>query len=85
MKNDMGGAALMANLFMALVKSGYDKPLALAIPACENLIDGRSMKPGVVVTSHRGRRVVIEHTDAEGRLILADAISYANELYINLG
>lgn len=81
MKNDMGGAALMSQLFMSLVKSGYDKPLLLVIPCCENLIDAKSMKPGVVVRSHKGLKVFIEHTDAEGRLILADALSYASKRY----
>jgi leucyl aminopeptidase len=76
MKNDMGGAGLMAQLFMGLVKSGYDKPILLAIPACENAIDSRSMKPGAIIKSRKGKTVIIEHTDAEGRLILADAMSY---------
>ena len=80
MKNDMGGAGLMANLFMALVKAGYDGPLALVVPACENLVAKGAMKPGAVVTSRSGKKVFIEHTDAEGRLILADAIDYACDL-----
>ena len=77
MKNDMGGAAVAAALFRALVRSNYSKPLALVIPACENLIDSRAMKPGCVVKSRAGKTVTIEHTDAEGRLILADALDYA--------
>ncbi len=81
MKNDMGGAALMSQLFMALVKSGFDKPLLLVIPCCENLIDAKAMKPGTVVQSHKGLKVFIEHTDAEGRLILADALSYASKRF----
>jgi leucyl aminopeptidase len=81
MKNDMGGAALMSQLFMALVSSGYTKPLVLVVPACENLVDANSMKPGTVIKSHHGEKVLIEHTDAEGRLILADAISYAQKAY----
>jgi leucyl aminopeptidase len=79
MKNDMGGAGLMIQLFMALVESGYDGPLALAIPACENLIAERSFKPGAVIRSYAGKKVIIEHTDAEGRLILADALHYAQK------
>ena len=79
MKNDMGGAALMAALFMGLVRSGYAGPLCLVIPACENLVDGAAMKPGSVIRSRSGRDVFIEHTDAEGRLILADAISYGSD------
>ena len=81
MKNDMGGAALMSNLFMALVTSGYAGPLALAVPACENLVAQESMKPGTVLKAYNGKKVFIEHTDAEGRLILADALSYANEQF----
>ena len=81
MKNDMGGAALLSQVFMALVESGYDRPLALAVPACENLVAQNSMKPGSVVKAYNGKNVVIEHTDAEGRLILADALSYAEELF----
>ena len=81
MKNDMGGAALMSNLFMALVKAGYDKPLALVIPACENLVAEKSMKPGAIYKSHKGHMVSVDHTDAEGRLILSDAISYGTEKF----
>lgn len=81
MKNDMGGAALFSQLFMGLVKSGYPGPLLLAIPCCENAIDANSMKPGVIVKSRKGRSVIIEHTDAEGRLILADAMSYVEDTY----
>jgi leucyl aminopeptidase len=76
MKNDMGGAGLMAQLFMGLVRSGYSKPIILAIPSCENAIDAMSMKPGVIIKSRSGKSVIIEHTDAEGRLILADTMSY---------
>jgi leucyl aminopeptidase len=76
MKNDMGGAGLMAQLFMALIRSGYSKPIVLAIPACENAIDALAMKPGVIIESRKGKSVIIEHTDAEGRLILADAMTY---------
>ncbi|MEZ4742651.1 MAG: hypothetical protein R3B45_09420 [Bdellovibrionota bacterium] len=81
MKNDMGGAALMANLFMALVSSNFDYPIVLAIPSCENLVAEKSMKPGSIVSARTGKKVIIEHTDAEGRLILADAISYAQDMY----
>jgi leucyl aminopeptidase len=81
MKNDMGGAALMAHLFMGLVEKGVRAPIVLAIPTCENLIAERSMKPGMITTGYSGKSVIIEHTDAEGRLILADAISYAQKRF----
>lgn len=78
MKNDMGGAALMANLFMALVDSGCKRPLTLIIPTCENLVAKKSVKPGAVLTARSGKQVIIEHTDCEGRLILADALDYTH-------
>ncbi len=77
MKNDMGGAALAYSLFHALVASGYPEPISLVIPACENSIGPRAMRPGTIVKSYRGPTVRIDHTDAEGRLILADALAYA--------
>jgi leucyl aminopeptidase len=83
MKNDMGGAGLFANLFMGLIAAGYKEPLVLAIPTCENAIDAKSMKPGVIVSSRKGLKVIVEHTDAEGRLILADALDYVCEHYPN--
>ncbi len=79
MKNDMGGAGLMINLFQALVESGYAGPLACVIPCCENLIAEKSVKPGAIIKSYAGKNVIIEHTDAEGRLILADAIAYGQK------
>lgn len=79
MKNDMGGAGLFSQLFMGLIKAGYKEPLLLAIPCCENAIDANSMKPGVIIKSRSGKSVIIEHTDAEGRLILADAMSYISD------
>lgn len=81
MKNDMGGAALTAHLFMTLVKTGYPRPLALVIPTTENLVGENAMKPGTVVKNRAGKKVFIEHTDAEGRLILSDAISYGQDYF----
>lgn len=81
MKNDMGGAGLMGQMFMSLVESGYQDPLILVIPACENLIGEGAMKPGAVIRSYAGKDVIIDHTDAEGRLILADALHYAQKQF----
>jgi leucyl aminopeptidase len=81
MRNDMAGAALAFAAFKHLVEGGFPQPLLLAIPTCENAIGERAMRPGTVVRSHRGLRVKIDHTDAEGRLVLADALSYAEERY----
>lgn len=81
MKNDMGGAGLMSMLFQALVESGFEYPLVLAIPTCENLIGEKALKPGAIIQSASGKTVIIEHTDAEGRLILADTITYCHRLF----
>lgn len=81
MKNDMGGAGLVAQLFMALVRSGYERPLVALIPSCENLIGENATKPGTIVKSRSGRTIFIEHTDAEGRLILSDAITYGHDVF----
>lgn len=81
MKNDMGGAAIAVALFQALVESGYNKPLLLVVPTCENAVGEKAMRPGAVVESYSGKKVRIDHTDAEGRLILADALAYAGDNY----
>jgi leucyl aminopeptidase len=81
MKNDMGGAALAVSLFQSLVESGYPKPLLLVVPTCENAVGENAMRPGAVVKSYAGKTVRIDHTDAEGRLILADGIAYAGEKF----
>jgi leucyl aminopeptidase len=81
MKNDMGGSALAWSLFKSLVEQNSSQPWVLVIPTCENAIGENAMRPGSIVQSHRGHRVRIDHTDAEGRLIMADALSYASERF----
>jgi leucyl aminopeptidase len=81
MKNDMGGAALAWHLFKGLVENDFPCPVVVVLPTCENPIGEQAMRPGSVVTGHRGVSVRIDHTDAEGRLILADALSWATETY----
>ncbi len=81
MKNDMGGAALACALFQSMVESGYEKPLLLVVPTCENAVGEKAMRPGALVESYSGKTVRIDHTDAEGRLILADALAYSEGKY----
>jgi leucyl aminopeptidase len=80
MKNDMGGAALAYALFRALVEAEHPEPVTLVIPTCENAVDAKAVRPGTIVQSYRGLEVRIAHTDAEGRLILADALAYASDV-----
>lgn len=79
MKKDMGGAA--AALALADMILGADLPvdLRVLIPAVENAISGSAFRPGDVLPSRKGLTVEIGNTDAEGRLILADALAYADE------
>ncbi len=79
MKNDMAGSALAFALFRALVESEADEPWVCVLPTCENPIGEEAMRPGSLVRGHRGLTVRIDHTDAEGRLALADGLSWASE------
>ena len=81
MKNDMAGAAVAWGLFRTLVEAGHGRSLVLVIPTCENPVGENAMRPGALVKSHRGPTVRIDHTDAEGRLVLADGLSWASEKY----
>nr|WP_315496798.1 leucyl aminopeptidase [uncultured Rhodoferax sp.] len=77
MKFDMCGAASVLGVFRALAQLKPAINVVGLIPSCENLINGRAVKPGDVVTSMSGQTIEILNTDAEGRLVLCDALSYA--------
>ncbi|MDA7417595.1 leucyl aminopeptidase [Xenophilus arseniciresistens] len=77
MKFDMGGAASVLGVFRALGELQPAVNVIGLIPACENMNDGRALKPGDVVTSMNGQTIEVLNTDAEGRLILCDALEYA--------
>lgn len=77
MKYDMGGAASVLGVFRALAQLQPQINVVGLIPACENMPDGAAVKPGDVVTSMSGQTIEILNTDAEGRLVLCDALTYA--------
>jgi leucyl aminopeptidase len=77
MKFDMGGAASVLGTFRAVAQLKPKLNLVGLIPACENMPSGKATKPGDVVTSLSGQTIEILNTDAEGRLILCDALTYA--------
>ena len=77
MKFDMCGAASVLGVFKALAELQPALNVVGLIPACENMPDGRAVKPGDVVTSMSGQTIEILNTDAEGRLVLCDALTYA--------
>lgn len=78
MKKDMGGAAIAISLFLIANSFLKKSKIILIIPMAENSVSGSSMRPGDIYTSAAGKKVEISHTDAEGRLLLADAIELAN-------
>jgi leucyl aminopeptidase len=77
MKYDMGGAASVLGTLHAVARMKAKVNLIGIIPACENMPSGRAIKPGDVVKSMSGQTIEILNTDAEGRLILCDALTYA--------
>ena len=79
MKKDMGGAAHVLALADLVMGAGLDVRLHVLVPAVENAISSDSFRPGDVLASRKGLSVEIGNTDAEGRLILADALTLASE------
>lgn len=79
MKKDMGGAAHVLGLAKMIMAADLPVNLRVLIPAVENMVAGNSYKPGDVITTYKGITVEITNTDAEGRLILADALALACE------
>ena len=77
MKFDMSGAASVLGVFQALAELQPALHVVGLIPATENMPDGQAVKPGDVVTSMSGQTIEILNTDAEGRLVLCDALTYA--------
>jgi leucyl aminopeptidase len=77
MKFDMGGAASVLGTMRAIAELKPKLNLVVIVPSCENMINGSAMKPGDVVTTLSGQTVEVLNTDAEGRLILCDALTYA--------
>jgi len=79
MKKDMGGAATALGLAHLIMSRGLKVRLRVLIPAVENAIAGDAFRPGDIFASRKGLTVEIGNTDAEGRLVLADALSLADE------
>jgi len=80
MKMDMSGAAAVLEAVAAIAELGLPLELIAVVPATENMPSGHATKPGDIITQLNGKTVEVNNTDAEGRLILADALAYAVEL-----
>lgn len=81
MRADMGGAANVAGALWAALSLQLQVNLVGLVPLCENMPSGEANKPGDVVTAMNGKTIQVDNTDAEGRLILADALCYACKKY----
>jgi len=79
MKKDMGGAATVLGLAHMIMGLGIAVQLRVLVPAVENGIDGNAFRPQDILTSRKGLTVEINNTDAEGRLVLADALTLSDE------
>src|SRR4029434_6309712 len=77
MKFDMSGAASVLGTFKAVAELDLPVNLVGVVPACENMPSGRATKPGDIVKSMSGQTIEVLNTDAEGRLILCDALTYS--------
>lgn len=79
MKKDMGGAATVMGLARSIMKLGLNVRLRVLVPAVENSVAGNAFRPQDILKSRKGLTVEVNNTDAEGRLILADALALADE------
>ncbi|WP_120503093.1 leucyl aminopeptidase family protein [Sulfitobacter mediterraneus] len=79
MKKDMGGAAAVLGLAHMIMATGKQVQLRVLVPAVENAVSGNAFRPQDILTSRKGLTVEINNTDAEGRLVLADALALADE------
>ncbi|WP_176086455.1 M17 family peptidase N-terminal domain-containing protein [Martelella sp. HB161492] len=77
MKGDMAGAATAAATMIALAKTGYAGDAVAVLGLAENMISGNATRPGDILTSYSGKTVEVRDPDCEGRLVLADCLSYA--------
>ncbi|MGL4647756.1 MAG: leucyl aminopeptidase, partial [Mycoplasmoidaceae bacterium] len=77
MKYDMSGAAIVCSTLYALVKNGIKTNVSVVAPLTENLVSPNAIRPDDIITAYNKMTVEIDNTDAEGRLVLADALTYA--------
>lgn len=81
MKSDMAGAAAVISVLKAAQELGLKQRLVGVVPTCENLLGSKAYHPDDILTMYNGKTVEIGNTDAEGRIILADALAYAEKKF----
>jgi leucyl aminopeptidase len=83
MKDDMSGCACVLGVIKALARLKVNVEVHVISAVCENMPSGKSYKPGDVLTAKNGKTIEVDNTDAEGRLTLADALTYADGLNVD--
>lgn len=83
MKGDMSGAAVVAGTILAVSRNQDNVHLFGIIPAAENMLSGESFRPGDILKTASGKTIEVDDTDAEGRVVLADALDYASKLKVD--
>ncbi|KAA1091815.1 hypothetical protein PGTUg99_014609 [Puccinia graminis f. sp. tritici] len=81
MRADMGGAATVTSAGWAIAKLGIPIDMLICTPLTENMPSGHATKPGDIIYAMNGKSIEVDNTDAEGRLVLADALYYASSVY----
>ncbi|KAI7965162.1 hypothetical protein MJO29_003260 [Puccinia striiformis f. sp. tritici] len=81
MRADMGGAATVTSAAWAIAKLGIPIDMVICTPLTENMPSGHATKPGDIIYAMNGKSIEVDNTDAEGRLVLADALYYASSVY----
>ena len=81
MKTDMAGSAAVLGTMKAAASLGINKNLLGVMAVCENMVSSKAQRPGDIVKAYNGKTIEIGNTDAEGRLVLADALAYIEEKY----
>lgn len=79
MKSDMGGAAAVLGIMKSVSELGIKKNISAVVPVCENVISETAYRPSDIITMYNGKTVEVLNTDAEGRMILADGLAYAEK------
>jgi leucyl aminopeptidase len=79
MKADMSGAAVVAGTILAAAEAKLPINILGVLPAAENMLSGKAMRPGDIIKTSSGKTIEVDNTDAEGRMILADALHYASQ------
>lgn len=81
MKSDMSGAAAVCAAFAALTLLQSSHKIIVAVPLAENMVSGSAIRPGDILKFYNGKTAEVKNTDAEGRLVLADALAYVSDIY----